>query len=183
MSGELRRAALARVKSMRSPRAAEVLRRAELEVLEREAGDWESSDGTVHGVDLRALVDGYALGLISSSPSVHDAVIEAITAVAHDVIGASVIDLRFEWGLTERPLASAYRDQPRRRLDRTDADHVRTALAAFVHASGDEALAKRIADATLTVSRGRVRIAEVPPEVVRDPLAALFGRPIRVAAS
>lgn len=178
MSTELRRAALGRAERMRSPRAAEVLRRAELEVRERSA--WESSDGTVRAVDVHLLVDGYALGLVRGHPAVGDAVIEAVTAAAPDVLEASVIDLSFEWALREQSGADRYRDAALVRVDRRSSVDVGRALAAFLAAFGDEDAARLVEAGTLRVERGGGLAVSFDPRRVEGALEALFGARPRV---
>lgn len=173
----LRREALRRVEAMRSPRAAEIVRRSELEVHEREA--WESSDGVVRAVDVHAWVDGYALGLVHAFPTAHDAVVEAVSAVAPRVLGASVVDLSFGWGLAEQAGAPSYRDALPRRVDRRSSQDVMRALGAFLAASGDAEGARALEGATLRV-RGSVIEVDVDRSLVTSALAALFGAPVEV---
>jgi hypothetical protein len=136
---ELRRAALLRVESVRDPRVAEVLQRSAIEVRDREGAGWESSDGTVRAVDVRVLVDGYALGLCERWPGVRDGVVAAVTAEAPRVIGASVIDLVIAWGLRERGIEAGYRDDPGtpELVEGRTTEDVRRAVAGFVAAFGE----------------------------------------------
>lgn len=178
MSAELRREAIERAERLRSARAVEVLSRAELEVREREASAWESSDGTVRAVDVWVLTDGFALGLVRSSPLVRDAVVEAITEVAPRVLGASVIDLELVWALRERGGGGGYRELPPERVDRRSSEHVRRALAGFLAASGDDESARAVARGPLRVSRRAVHVG-VDPQRVEAAVQALLGPSIR----
>lgn len=177
MSAELRRAALARAETMRSARVAEVLRRSQLLVRERDT--WESSDGTVRAVDVHVLLDGFALGLVSAFPGVSDAVIEAVTAVAPPVLDASVVDLSFEWALREQSGADVYRDAISSRADRSSGDDVKRALAAFLAASGDEQTSQLVLAGALELRGERDVEVSVEPRLVSSALAALLG-PVRV---
>lgn len=177
MSASLRRSALARVESMRSTRAAEVLRRAELEVRERES--WESSDGPVRGVDVHVRVDGYALGLLDASPVVQDAVIEAVTAVAPLTLGASVSDLSFEWALGEQAGAPTYRDATSARVDPRSSPDVSRALSAYLAATGQPDAARAVEEHGVQVEGEVVRVA-FDPSLAQAGLDALFGHPVRV---
>jgi len=177
MSAELRHEALRRAEQLRSARAVEVLRRSELDV--RDASAWESSDGPVRAVDVRVLTDGFALGLVRSSPIVHDAIVAAITEVAPSVLGASVIDLDFEWALRERPLESGYREPPPEKVDRLSSADVKRTLVGFLVASGEYERAREVHEGSLELSGDIVRVS-VEPNSVRDALDALFGRPSRV---
>lgn len=177
MSGapELRHAALERATSLRDGRVAEVLRRAVLDAQERAGLGWESSDGRVRAVDVLVLVDGYALGLVETWPAVRDGVVEVVAACGPSVLGASVIDLHFEWGLTERPVEPGYRDDAVRHADPRDPEDLRRAIAAFVLAAGDEPLARAVSAAEVTVqgSEIRVRGPEIPPGALDVPLRLL----------
>ncbi len=182
MSTELRREALIRAEAMRSPRAAEVLRRSILETHERAANAWESSDGTVRAVDVRALLDGYALGLVRSSPAVHDAVVEAITTTAPRVLDASVVDLELVWALRERGAGERYRDVIAERADRRSSRDVQRALAAYLAASGDDETSRAVESGELVVKGRRTVRVSIAPERVRPALIALLGPDVRIAA-
>ena len=153
----LRHAALARAHGMRDPRVAEVLRRSRLRVRPREGATWESSDGTVRAVDVRVIVDGYALGLCDAFPSVLDAVVEAITAEAPAALEASVLDLDVRWGLAEHAVESGYRDERVREVDRASEGDVRRALVGYLIASGDEPAARAVSGPAARVALGRAR--------------------------
>lgn len=165
---------------MRSPRAAEILRRAVLVVVDRQSETWESSDGTVRAVDVTVRIDGFASGLLASRPAAHDAVVEAVAAVAPSVLGASVIDLRFEWALRERPAEEGYRDDTPELVDRESSRDVQRALAAFLHASGDEASARQL---ILHIRGSRIVVLGVPLTIAEPALAALFGGPVHLAGA
>lgn len=183
MSGvpELRRGALARASSSRDGRIAEVLRRSVVHASERAGEAWESSDGTVRAVDVRVEVDGYALGLCEASPAVLYAVIEAITAEAPRVLGASVVDIAVVWGLRERNVEEGYRAEPSEPLDRRYGEDVRRALVGFLRATGDDASAAALSSAELEVGAREIDVlgAEVDPERLAPALSALYGRPMR----
>jgi hypothetical protein len=135
---------MVRAEKMREPRAVEVLRRGRLEVRERAASAWESSDGTVRAVDVRLLLDGHALGIWQRWPAVRDAVIEAITAVAPGIVGATVVDLDAVWGLREHPLATGYRGEMVTPVDPDDPAELRRAAIGFLFGRGDAALANAL---------------------------------------
>lgn len=172
MSEELGRRALERAESMRNRRATEVLRRAVLLVRERSGAAWESSEGHVVAVDVRALLDGTAMGLVRSFPAVHDAVVEAISAAAPEVLGASVVELTFEWGLRERGGDEGYRDHAPARADRRSATDVQRALAAFLAASGDDATARDVERARVVIG-DHVEVVGVDRARIAAALAAL----------
>lgn len=166
---------------MRDGRVAEVLRRAEVLVVERAAGAWESSDGTVRALDVRLDVDGYALGLCESFPSVRDAVVEVLTGEAPRVLGASVVDLAIGWGVRERAAEPGYRDAAAEPVDRESGEDLGRALAGFLRASGDEESARRVSAATLEVGAHEVDLlgARVDPAALEPALHALYGRAMR----
>lgn len=183
MSGapELRRAALARASAMRDARVAEVLRRCVVHASERTGDAWESSDGTVRALDVRVEVDGFALGLCESFPSVRDAVVEALTGEAPRVLGASVVDLTIHWALRERAAESGYRDDTAERVDPEDGEDVRRALVGFLRASGEGERAMQLSGAELDVGAHEidVRGAAVERGSLEPALTALYGRPMR----
>lgn len=178
MTAALRREALARAEAMHSPRAAEVLRRSQLQV--RDRGGWESSDGTVHGVDVHVLLDGFALGLLDASPLVRDAVVEAITAVAPSAIGASIVELSFAWGLAEQAGAATYRDALDARAHPTNDRDVSRALVAYLAARGDDALVTMVERSGVRMGAHGEVLVSFPPRLVASALDALFGRPVHV---
>lgn len=178
---ELRSAALIRAEGMRDPRVAEVLRRAIVDARDRAGEAWESSDGTVRAVDVRLVVDGHALGLIESSPAVRDAVIEAVSAVAPDALGASVVDLAIGWGLRERRMEAGYRGDAPERADPEDDDDLRRAIVGFLSACGDDAEARAVDGSELRVGV-REAYCDAPVDAARieTALRAIAGRAIRV---
>jgi hypothetical protein len=173
VSSELSRRALERAEAMRSPRAAEVLRRAVVVVGERAGEAWESSEGSVRAVFATLLLDGTSCGLIATFPSVRDAVVEAVSAAAPEVLEASVVDIRFAWALKEHGEAG-YRDGPAERADRGSPDDVRRALAAFLAASGDEATARAVERARVRVHQHGVDVDGVDRARIDAALAALL---------
>lgn len=180
MTAELRREAIERAKRMRSRRAVEVLERSMLSASER--GAWESSDGTVRAVDLTVLTDGFALGLVTSSPLVHDAVVEAIAEVAPRVLGASIVDLTFEWALREHGARGTYRDERFERADRRSRTDVKRALAGFLAGRGEIDAARRVAEGELQIGRTGTVYVSAEPRIVARALEMLFGAPVRVRA-
>ncbi|MDQ3031498.1 MAG: hypothetical protein M3Y87_03710 [Myxococcota bacterium] len=185
MSGapELRHAALQRAGAMRDSRVAEVIRRAIVDVHDRAGEAWESSDGTVRAVDVRVAVDGHALGLCEAYPAVRDAVVEAITAEAPRMIGASVVDLTIVWGVRERAIEGGYREGTLEAVDRDDGEDVRRAVAGFLTATGAAATAHALTGVELDVGAREIDMMGsrgLAPSAIEPALAALFGRRMRV---
>lgn len=171
----LARRALERAESMRSPRAAEVLRRAVFLVHDSDAADWESSDGSVRAIDVRLLLDGTACALMSTFPGVHDAVVEAISAAAPEVLQASVIDITYAWALKEHH-EEGYRDHHAERVDRRSPEDLRRALAAFLSAAGDDDAARDVERARMRFVDDAIHLAGIDRSRVHTALAVLVGK-------
>jgi hypothetical protein len=180
---DLLSAALARAERMRDRRIAEVLRRARLVARPGTSGAvWESSVGTIRAVEVTAMVDGFALGLCETFPSLRDAIVDAICAEAPRVIGASVADLAIEWGLRERRVEAGYRDELHARADADDDEHIRRALVAYLTAAGEREAALVLTGSELRVGMREAWVDVTLPdrEAIERALSSLLRRPIRI---
>lgn len=160
---ELRAAALARASRSPDSRVREVLRRSLPLVRAVEGAVWESSDGEVRGFEVLLLVDAFALATVGGSPAVHDAVLEAVAAVAPDTLGGSVTDLRFAWGLAEHRGQGSYRGEASQRISPDDPEALRSGAIGYLAASGHEDVARALRDAQVTLKRKRPAIEGVSP--------------------
>ena len=88
---DLVRAARERASRAHDGRIGDVLAGARLLVREREG--WDASDGPVRAFDATLLVDAATLATCTGSPALRDAVTEALSAAAPEVLGGSLADL------------------------------------------------------------------------------------------
>jgi hypothetical protein len=88
---DLVRAARERASRGRDGRIGDVLAGARVLVREREG--WEASDGRVRAFDATLLVDAATLATCTASPALRDAVTEALSAAAPEILGGSLADL------------------------------------------------------------------------------------------
>lgn len=180
---DLHSAALARAHTLRDRRVAEVLSQS-LFTVRAAADTWESSDGTVHTVDVVVRVDGHGLGLCAASPSVRDAVVETITSVAPSTLHRSVARIELCWGLRERKPEVGYRETPLLVVDERDSAAFAEALVGYLRASGAENIALAIDESSEYDAGSRtLHLPAVGRELhapIRTAAEALTRHPIRM---
>lgn len=145
-------------------RAREVLERARLE-LSPSGERWESSSGDVIGVDALLGVDASAMGLVTVSPSLGEALEEAIAAALSSSPHVSLTELVLLWQLAEADEPAGYRREVSREVNADDAEALGRAVVAWLVAVGDETGARAASRATfspLPSSRGHVIDVALP---------------------
>lgn len=141
---ELRRAALASLGEHADERARDAVVHATL-VVTPAVARWESSGGPVEAHRVTLGVDAATLGTLRAAPSLVDALCASFAAALGTRPGETLHELSIRWTPAARPSASGYRDAP----PPSPETSLRDGLVAYLHASGDGAVAQAVAGATL----------------------------------
>lgn len=158
----LRAEALSALGAHGDPRALDALVRADLSLALDVAG-WEGTGGRVRAHRALLGLDAASLGRVCATPAVHDALAAALAAALaryRDEVAHALAELCTYWNGTVEG-AAGYRGAAPRVLSRDAPEDLRAALAAFLRAAGDDALAETAAGLVLAVTPAAARRAVV----------------------
>jgi hypothetical protein len=171
----LRRAAVEAIGPHADERTRDALARGTMTIVPA-AMQWESSTGRMLAHRVSLFLDAGRIGAIRSTPAVEDALRAAVAAAVSSQPSETLEELVLRW--SPRPSSmpngsTAYRDAPPAPIG--GAELLREALVEYLDGSGDAALARRTADAEITILRSGGIIRELRvnlPRQGRDPARA-----------
>jgi hypothetical protein len=109
---------------------------------------WESSERRMRAHRVNLFLDAARLGAVRSAPSVEDALRAAVAAALSSEPSETLAELVLRF--SSPPSSSAYRSGPTRATG--IAETLGRALLEYLHASGNDALARALGEVELTMS-------------------------------
>jgi hypothetical protein len=158
---ELRHAGLDALGPYADERAREALEGAELRI-DPAVTAWESSGGHVEGHRVTLAVDASTLARLREAPALEDALHAALATAIASRKGEVLAGLQIRWAREgTHAAAHGYRDRPP-----DPPQTLQEALASYLEARGDEAVAHIVAGARVSVEEATVTLV-VEPERLR----------------